>query len=65
MEFEEDDAVVLHDKHSEFDGQEGTITQVVETMFGDATYTISFEDGQEVGIAADQLKAADASDDEE
>jgi len=65
MEFEEDDAVVLHDKHSEFDGQEGTITQVVETMFGDATYTISFEDGQEVGIAADQLEAADASDDEE
>lgn len=65
MEFEEDDTVVLHDKHSEFDGQEGTITQVVETMFGDATYTISFEDGQEVGIAADQLEAADASDDEE
>jgi hypothetical protein len=24
-------------------------------MFGDATYTVSFEDGQEVGIAADQL----------
>jgi hypothetical protein len=65
MEFEEDDTVVLHDKHSEFDGQEGTITQVVETMFGDSTYTISFDDGQEVGIAADQLEAAEADDDEE
>ena len=59
MEFEEDDSVVLHDKHSEFDGEVGTITQVVETMFGDATYTVSFEDGQEVGISADQLEAAD------
>jgi hypothetical protein len=58
MEFEEDDTVVLHDKHSEFDGQAGTITQVVETMFGDATYTVSFDDGQEVGIAADQLEPA-------
>jgi len=65
MEFEEDDTVVLHDKHSEFDGQEGTITQVVETMFGDATYTVGFEDGQEVGIAADQLEPADAEDDAE
>ncbi len=64
MEYEEDDTVVLHDKHSEFDGQEGTITQVVETMFGDATYTISFEDGQEVGIAADQLEPADDEDEE-
>jgi hypothetical protein len=64
MEFEEDDTVVLHDKHSEFDGQEGTITQVVETMFGDSTYTISFDDGQEVGIAADQLEAAEADDEE-
>ena len=58
MEFEEDDTVVLHDKHSEFDGQAGTITQVVETMFGDDTYTVSFVDGQEVGIAADQLEPA-------
>ena len=59
MEFEEDDSVVLHDKHSEFDGEVGTITQVVETMFGDATYTVSFEDGKEVGISADQIEAAD------
>jgi hypothetical protein len=63
MEFEEDDSVVLHDKHSEFDGETGTITQVVETMFGDATYTVSFEDGQEVGISADQLDPADDADD--
>ncbi|MFB6091839.1 MAG: DUF1918 domain-containing protein [Haloquadratum sp.] len=62
MEFEEDDSVVLHDKHSDFDGEVGTITQVVETMFGDATYTVSFEDGQEVGISADQLEPADEAD---
>jgi hypothetical protein len=59
MSFEKDDEVVLHDKHSEFDGETGTITQVVETMFGDPTYTVSFEDGQEVGVSADQLDAAD------
>ncbi|WP_144901151.1 DUF1918 domain-containing protein [Halobellus captivus] len=62
MEFEEDDSVVLHDKHSEYDGQVGTVTQVVETMFGDATYTVSFDDGQEVGISADQLEAAEDDD---
>jgi hypothetical protein len=65
MEFEEDDSVILHDKHSEFDGETGTITQVVETMFGDATYTVSFEDGQEVGISADQLEPAEDDSDEE
>jgi len=59
MAFEEDDTVVLHDKHSEFDGEEGTITQVVETMFGDANYTISFEEGQEQGIPEDSLEAVE------
>lgn len=59
MSFEKDDAVVLHDKHSEFDGEEGTVTQVVENMFGDATYTISFEDGQETGVPEDSLEAAE------
>ena len=62
MSFEKDDAVVLHDKHSEFDGQVGTITQVMETMFGDATYTVSFDDGQETGVPDDQLEAADDAD---
>lgn len=37
-------------------------------MFGEPTYTISFDEGQEVGIAEDQLEAADdeaaAEDDE-
>jgi hypothetical protein len=65
MSFEEDDTVVLHDKHSEFDGETGTITQVMDTMFGDATYTVSFEDGQEQGIPEDQLEAAAADDDED
>ena len=65
MSFEEDDTVVLHDKHSEFDGETGTITQVMDTMFGDATYTVSFEDGQEQGIPEDQLEAAEADGDED
>jgi hypothetical protein len=59
MAFDEDDTVVLHDKHSEFDGEEGTVTQVVETMFGDANYTVSFEDGQEQGIPEDSLEAVE------
>jgi hypothetical protein len=58
MSFEEDDRVVLNDKHSEFDGQVGTVTQKMETMFGSATYTVSFEDGQEAGVPADALEAA-------
>jgi hypothetical protein len=68
MSFEKEDRVVLHDKHSEFDGEVGTITQVMETMFGDATYTVSFEDGQETGVPDDQLEAAsedDAPEDDE
>jgi hypothetical protein len=59
MSFDEDDRVILHDEHSEYDGEEGTITQVMETMFGDATYTVSFEDGQETGIPEDSLEAAE------
>lgn len=62
MSFEEDDHVVLSDDHSEFDGQEGRITQVMETMFGDATYTVSFEDGQETGVPEDALTSADETD---
>lgn len=59
MSFEEDDRVVLHDEHSEFDGETGTVTQTMESMFGDVTYTISFEDGQETGIPEDALEEAD------
>jgi hypothetical protein len=59
MSFEKDDTVVLHDKHSDYDGETGTITQVVDNMFGDATYTISFEDGQETGVPEDDLEAVD------
>lgn len=58
MSFEEDERVILHDEHSDFDGDTGTITQVMETMFGDETYTISFEEGQETGVPEDQLEAA-------
>jgi len=59
MSFEEGDSVVLHDEHSEFDGETGEITQKVETMFGDANYTVAFEDGQEQGVPEDNLEAAD------
>jgi len=59
MSFEKDDRVVLHDEHSEYDGEEGTISQVVETMFGDENYTVSFEDGQEAGIPDENLEAAE------
>lgn len=58
MAFEEDDNVVLHDQHSEHDGEVGTVTQVMERMFGDATYTVSFEDGQEQGVSEDALESA-------
>lgn len=59
MSFEEDQQVVLHDEHSEYDGETGTVTQVMETMFGDATYTVNFEDGQESGVPEDALDAAE------
>ena len=63
MSFEEGDRVRLADKHSDHDGETGTIDQVMETMFGDATYTVSFEDGQETGVPADALGAV--ADDED
>ncbi|ADD04175.1 uncharacterized protein Nmag_0588 [Natrialba magadii ATCC 43099] len=63
MSFEEDDKVVLTDKHSEFNGEVGTVTQTMESMFGDVTYTVSFEDGQETGIPEEDLEAADVDED--
>ncbi|PSQ16696.1 DUF1918 domain-containing protein, partial [Halobacteriales archaeon QS_8_69_73] len=33
MGFEKGDHVVFHDKHSEYDGETGEVTQVSETMF--------------------------------
>ena len=65
MAFEKGDNVVLHDEHSEHDGEVGEVTQVSETMFGDSTYIVQFEDGQEAGIAEDALEAADEADVEE
>lgn len=58
MSYKEGDSVVLLDEHSDHDGQVGTITQVMETMFGDETYTVSFDDGQETGVPADLLRPA-------
>jgi hypothetical protein len=59
MSLEKDDQVVLHDKHSEYDGETGTVTQVMETMFGDATYTVTFDEGQETGVPVDALETAE------
>ena len=59
MSYEDGDEVVLSDKHSEYDGETGTVTQVMETMFGDATYTVSFEDGKEQGVPEDALEAVE------
>ena len=58
MAFEKGDRVVFHDKHSEYDGETGEVTQVSETMFGDNTYIVDFEEGQEAGIAEESLEAA-------
>ena len=65
MAFDKGDSVVLHDEHSEFDGQTGEVTQVSETMFGDATYIIQFEEGQEAGISEDAIEAAEGDADDE
>lgn len=65
MAFEEGDLVLLQDKHSEFDGEVGTVTQVVETMFGDANYTVSFDDGEEAGVPEDNLEEAEEEPTEE
>lgn len=59
MSFEDGDDVVFHDEHSDHDGERGTVTQVMETMFGDSTYTVSFEDGQETGIPEEALEAVE------
>ncbi|MFB6084655.1 MAG: DUF1918 domain-containing protein [Halorientalis sp.] len=64
MSFEEDDTVILHDEHSEHDGEEGVITQVMETMFGDSNYTVSFDDGQEAGVSEDALELVEDADEE-
>jgi len=65
MSFEKGDSVVLHDEHSDYDGETGEITQVVETMFGDENYIVSFEDGQEAGVPEENLEAADEEDAED
>lgn len=58
MSFEKGDTVRLRDKHSEHDGEVGEVTRVSETMFGDETYTVRFDGGQEAGLPADALDTA-------
>jgi hypothetical protein len=64
MSFEKGDTVRLRDKHSEHDGEVGEVTRVSETMFGDETYTVNFDGGQEAGLPADALEAAGTSETE-
>lgn len=68
MGFEKGDTVVLHEKHSEYDGETGEVTQTSETMFGGVNYTVSFEDGQEAGVPEESLELveenAEEADDE-
>ena len=64
MSYEKGDSVVFHDKHSEHDGDVGEVTQVSETMFGDNTYIVQFEEGQEAGIPEDALEPADEADED-
>lgn len=65
MSFEDGDRVVLRDEHSDHDGEVGTISQVMETMFGDETYAVQFEEGQETGLSAEALEAAPEGEDAE
>ncbi len=59
MSFEKGTKVIFHDEHSEFDGETGEITRVMDTMFGDPNYTVSFEEGQETGVPEDALEPAE------
>jgi hypothetical protein len=59
MRFNKGDEVVLHDRHSEHDDTVGEVTAVMETMFGDETYNVEFQDGVERGVAVDLLEPAD------
>jgi hypothetical protein len=65
MSFEKGDSVRLQDKHSDHDGEAGEVTQVSETMFGDETYTVQFDEGQEAGLSADSLTLAESDDEPE
>jgi hypothetical protein len=65
MELEKGDTVVLHDEHSNYDGETGEITRISETMFGDENYTVSFDDGKEPSVPEDSLELVDTEDDDE
>jgi hypothetical protein len=65
MELEKGDTVILHDEHSDYDGETGEITRISETMFGDENYTVSFEEGKEPSVPEDSLELVDDDEDEE
>lgn len=59
MTFEEGDKVIFKDEYHEKDGQEGKVTQISETMFGDQSYTIEVEGETIGGLGEDQLEAVE------
>ena len=65
MVLKEGDKVILHDVHSKYDGETGTINGIMETMFGSSNYTIKFENGQESGIGEGALELLVEEDTEE
>ena len=59
MSFEEGDKIIFRDEHHEKNGEEGKITQVSETMFGDESYTVEVEGETIGGLGEDQLEAVE------
>jgi hypothetical protein len=65
MVLKEGNRVILHDVHSKYDGETGTINGIMETMFGSSNYNIKFENGQENGIGEKSLELIIEEDTEE
>ena len=65
MVLKEGDKVILRDVHSKYDGETGTINEIMETMFGSSNYNIKFENGQESGIGEGSLELVAEEDTEE
>lgn len=64
MSYEEDDRVILKDKHHERDGEEGRVVQISETMFGDQSYSIEIEGERIAGLGPDQLEKVEEDEEE-
>ena len=63
MDLEKGDKVMLHDKHSKFDGKVGEITSISTTMFGDCRYSIDFIDEKKHGVPETAIETLEHLDD--